>query len=246
MSGVPDEPVVTRAARRRRDERRPVVFVAGAVGVCVVAVAIAALFGGGRDDSGSAIAVGTTVVTEAPTTPTVPPTEAPTVPPTEPPTVPPTQPDPGSLPQTEDKPTTGSPAFQEHMGALWQAIVSDDPSVALPAFFPLGAYRQVKAISNPDGDYSSRLIAAYQEDIHALHAKLGAQATGAQLTGVDVPDSQAVWVQPGAEYNKGSYWRVYGANLRYTTPDGRSGSFPVASMISWRGEWYVVHLNSIR
>ena len=120
------------------------------------------------------------------------------------------------------------------------------PSVALPAFFPLGAYRQVKAISNPDGDYSSRLIAAYEEDIHTLHGKLGSQASGAQLTGVDVPESQAVWVQPGAEYNKGSYWRVYGATLKYSTPDGRSGAFPVTSMISWRGEWYVVHLSSIR
>jgi len=39
---------------------------------------------------------------------------------------------------------------------------------------------------------------------------------------------------------------VYGANLRYTTPDGQGGSFPIASLISWRGQWYVVHLNSIR
>ena len=47
------------------------------------------------------------------------------------------------------------------------------------------------------------------------------------------------------EYNKGTYWRVYNAMLRYTV-DGQAGSFPIASMISWRGEWYVVHLNSIR
>ena len=49
----------------------------------------------------------------------------------------------------------------------------------------------------------------------------------------------------GGEYNKGSYWRVYNAALRYTA-EGQAGSFPIASMISWRGEWYVVHLNSIR
>lgn len=219
----------------------------GAVAVCAVAVAVAALLGDGGDDAGPAIAAGTTVVTEAPTVAvaTVLPTAAPTVPPTEAPTVPP-PPDPGDLPQTGDKPATGSPSFQAHVSELWQAIVTDDPSVARAAFFPLGAYRQVKAISNPDGDYSSRLIAAYDEDIHALHAKLGSQAGGAQLTGVDVPDAQAVWVEPGAEYNKGSYWRVYGATLRYTTPDGRSGAFPIASLISWRGEWYVVHLSSIR
>jgi len=238
--------VETRAARRRRENRRPVVFVAGAVAVCGAAVALAALFGGGDGDPGPAVAVGTPVVTEAPPVATVPLTQAPTVPPTEPPTVPPTRPDPGALPQTGDKPAPSSAAFQQHMGELWRAITTDDPTVARAAFFPLGAYRQVKAISNPDGDYSSRLIAAYDEDIHALHAKLGTQAAGAQLAGVDVPDGQAVWVEPGAEYNKGSYWRVYGATLRYTTPDGRSGAFPIASLISWRGEWYVVHLSSIR
>lgn len=243
---MPDEPVSTRAARRRGASRRPVGVLVGAIAVCLAAVAVAALVGGGGDDPGRAVAVGTTVVTEAPTAATVPPTAAPTVTPTEPPTVPPAPPDPGELPQTSDRPSPSSASFQEHTRELWQAIVTDDPTVARRAFFPLGAYRQVKAISNPDGDYASRLIAAYDEDIHALHAKLGSQAAGAQLTGVDVPDGQAVWVEPGAEYNKGSYWRVYGAQLRYSTPDGRSGAFPIASLISWRGEWYVVHLSSIR
>jgi hypothetical protein len=28
--------------------------------------------------------------------------------------------------------------------------------------------------------------------------------------------------------------------------DGQTGSFPVTSLISWRGEWYVVHLGAIR
>ena len=56
---------------------------------------------------------------------------------------------------------------------------------------------------------------------------------------------QAVWVQPGAEYNKGSYWRVYGSRSHYTV-DGQDHSFPVSSLISWRGQWYVVHLGEIR
>jgi hypothetical protein len=136
------------------------------------------------------------------------PTGAPTVPPTAPPTTQPaptttTEPDPQFLPQTPDGPSVTSARFTAGANALWRAIVDDDPEVAMPFFFPLGAYEQVKAIS------------------------------------------QATWVQPGAEYNKGSYWRVYNAQLRYTV-DGQTGAFPVASMISWRGEWYVVHLNSIR
>ena len=102
----------------------------------------------------------------------------------------------------------------------------------------------LSSISNPESDWKSRLVAAYSEDIHALHAKLGSGASAAQFNSFDVPD-QATWVQPGEEYNKGSYWRVYNTMLRYTV-DGQNRSFPVASMISWRGEWYVVHLNSIR
>jgi hypothetical protein len=87
---------------------------------------------------------------------------------------------------------------------------------------------QVKAISDPVGDYRSRLIANHEQDIHTLHAQLGAEASRSQLTGLSVPGDQAVWVQPGAEYNKGSYWRVYGSRLHYTVDgqDARSAARP--------------------
>jgi len=44
-------------------------------------------------------------------------------------------------------------------------------------------------------------------------------------------------------YNKGSYWRVYGSVVHYEV-DGRSSTFVIQSLISWRGEWYVVHLTT--
>ena len=208
--------------------------------VIVAGVGIVVLVQGG-DSPSQAVASGTTA-------PTVPPTVAPTEPPTtEPPPAPTTttEPDPQFLPQTQDKPSASSARFAAGSAALWQAIVTDNPDAAMPFFFPLGAYQQVKAISNPESDWRTRLVGAYAEDIHALHGRLGSRASAAQLTGIDVPDGQATWVKPGEEYNKGSYWRVYNAMLRYTV-DGQAGSFPIASMISWRGEWYVVHLNSIR
>jgi hypothetical protein len=142
-----------------------------------------------------------------------------------------------------DQPTTSDPAFQAGLAAFWQGVVSDDPTPAVPFFFPLSAYLQVKAISNPAGDWQQRLVGAYQRDIHSLHAALGPAAASAQLTGIDVPPT-AQWVLPGAEYNKGPYWRVYGAQVRYTV-GGRAGSFTIASMISWRGRWYIVHLARI-
>jgi hypothetical protein len=153
--------------------------------------------------------------------------------------------DPGALPQTDDRPTASGATFTAHVDGLWEAIRQDRPELALPFFFPESAYLQVKAISDPAGDYEQRLIANYEQDVHSLHAQLGGNAASAQLVGLDVPDSQAVWVQPGEEYNKGSYWRVYGSTLQYQV-DGQTASFAVTSLISWRGEWYVVHLGAIR
>jgi hypothetical protein len=153
--------------------------------------------------------------------------------------------DPGSLPQTQDEPTGSGAQWDADVAGLWQAIVTDDPTTARPFFFPLAAYRQVKAISDIDGDYQHRLIAYYEDDIKTLHAKLGGDASRAQLVGLTVNTPNATWIKPGVEYNKGAYWRVQDNSLKYTV-NGQTRSFVVKSMISWRGEWYVVHLTSIR
>jgi hypothetical protein len=157
--------------------------------------------------------------------------------------------DPTTLPQTRDKPSATGPAFDARVRALWDAIVADDPERAMPFFFPLGAYQQVKDIGDAAADWKRRLVAAYAHDIHGLHARLGGDANGngkaAKLVGLDLPDVRARWVDPGEEYNKIGYWRVFGSRLRYEV-DGEARSFEVKSLISWRGEWYVVHLSAIK
>lgn len=200
------------------------------VTVAAAAGAVVLLGGGGGAARTTAQSVRAPDTTTSTTTTTLPPTTTTTV-------------DPGTLPQTMDQPTTTDPQFQAGVQSFWQAIVTDNPAVAMPFFFPLAAYQQVKAISNPASDWQQRLVGAYQQDIHSLHASLGAGAATAQLAGVDVPTG-AQWVQPGAEYNKLPYWRIYGTTVRYTA-GGRAGSFRIASMISWRGHWYVVHLARI-
>ena len=149
--------------------------------------------------------------------------------------------DPGKLPQTKVLPQPNGPMFNQGVQDLWNAIVSDNPSQALPFFFPLSAYIQVKGIADPVHDYNTRLIPAYYADIEALHAKLGNQADQAKFISFNVPTSQAQWILPGVEYNKGSYWRVYGNTLDYSI-NGVTHQFPIFSLISWRGEWYVVHV----
>jgi hypothetical protein len=150
-------------------------------------------------------------------------------------------PDPATLPQTHDRPADDGDALRSRAEALFEAIQNDDPDRAMTAFFPRPAYEQVKAITNPASDWKYRLVANYKRDIHAAHIKLGRKATAARFISLDVGQG-ARWVEPGEEGNKLGYWRVYGSRLRFTV-DGREHAESIASLISWRGEWYVVHMS---
>ena len=79
--------------------------------------------------------------------------------------------DPGALPQTKDKPEASGAAFDARVAALWEAIVKDEPDRAMGFFFPVTAYEQVKAITNPASDWRRRLVAAYKRDVHAMHKR---------------------------------------------------------------------------
>jgi hypothetical protein len=154
-------------------------------------------------------------------------------------------PDPGALPQTKDKPEASGAAFDARFASLWEAIVKDEPERAMGSFFPLTAYEQVKAIPNASADWRRRLITAFKRDVHALHKRLGEHAADAKLLRTDVPQDRARWVEVGDEYNKLGYYRVYGTRLFYEI-EGKERSLEVTSLISWRGEWYVVHLTGFK
>jgi hypothetical protein len=154
-------------------------------------------------------------------------------------------PDPGTLPQTKDKPEASGAAFDARVAALWEAIVKDEPDRAMPAFFPVTAYEQVKGIPNPASDWRRRLVAAYKRDVHALHKRLGEHAADAKFVRADVPQDRARWVEPNEESNTLGYYRVYGTRLVYEV-DGKERTLEVTSLISWRGEWYVVHLSGFK
>ena len=153
--------------------------------------------------------------------------------------------DPGKLPQTEDKPQTSGKGFEARVSSLWDAILHDDPERAMGSYFPLSAYEQVKDIPNPPADYRARLIAAYKRDIHFFHKWLGPSADTAKFVRVEVADRSARWVPLHQELNKISYWRVFGTRL-FFNDEGKERYIEVATMISWRGEWYVVHLRSVK
>ena len=147
----------------------------------------------------------------------------------------------GALPQTRALPGTGSAAFRNSMTDLWLAVTSGNPRFARPAFFPEAAYQQLKAIPYPDADWQDRLWYDFALDVGAAND----QVTGdGRLIRVIVPESEAAWVYPGACYNSIGYWHVGGARVLYTE-HGQERSFGIASLISWRGVWYVVHFGEV-
>jgi hypothetical protein len=127
------------------------------------------------------------------------------------------------------------------MRALWRGVERDSVRAAMPAFFPVAAYAQVKAIADPRADWEARLVGGYAADLHAAHVTVG---PGAQLAHVIVPAAYAHWVDPGACFNRVGYYEVPNARIVYRA-NGTTRSFGIASMISWRGVWYVVHLGSV-
>ncbi len=130
------------------------------------------------------------------------------------------------------------------MADLWAGVVHNSLKRAMPAFFPEAAYVQVKGIADAAGDWKYRLVHGFALDIAAAHALLGAGASSARLVGVNVPESYAHWVGPGACYNPIGYYELPNARVVYSE-GGQTRSFGIASMISWRGVWYVVHFGDV-
>jgi hypothetical protein len=151
---------------------------------------------------------------------------------------------PGSLPQTGAFPSTSSPLFAANMAALWNAVVTNNLPTAMPAFFPEAAYVQLKTVASASSDFTNRLQSDYGLDIAAAHALLGPNPSSAQFVSVNADSANGHWINTGVCDNDVGYFELPNARLVYTI-DGLTHSFGIASMISWRGEWYVVHLGAI-
>jgi hypothetical protein len=150
----------------------------------------------------------------------------------------------GALPQTDRVPSARTACFRAIVRALWRGVRADSEHAARYAFFPLPAYEQVKALGDPRGDYLGRLIPDFAVDLHAAHELLGPDPGAARLVGTIVPQAYVHWVSPGACYNRLGYYEVPNSRLLYRVR-GQIRSFGIASLISWRGTWYVVHLGAV-
>jgi hypothetical protein len=154
-----------------------------------------------------------------------------------------TGPDGAPLPQTDERPSVTSARFKRRMQLLADSILTGDAERGRATFFPLVAYAQVKDVQKPERDYKYRLLAHFERDVLEYRKALGKDAERAQFLGVEVPEDRAQWMKPGKEGNRLGYYRVLRSKLRFRLPSGSERALELTSMISWRGEWYVVHLH---
>ena len=128
------------------------------------------------------------------------------------------------------------------MAALFHDIVGNAPASAARLFFPESAYVAMKSgrIPAPASDYQLRLVAFFRLDLAAYHWYVLASGP-ATFIGVNANPRDAQWIEPGWCENSIGYWYLPRARLVYRTK-GVIRSVAVASLISWHGVWYVVHL----
>jgi hypothetical protein len=150
------------------------------------------------------------------------------------------------LPQTDEVPNVESASFKKRVAVLFQAIVDDRTDTADAAFFPVIAYEQVKAIEKPARDHKYRLLAAFHRTIHEYHRKVASVPGPVQFISFEPGTQPARWMKPGDEGNKLGYYRVLRTFLKYADANGKQYRLGITSMISWRGEWYVVHLDGFK
>ena len=142
------------------------------------------------------------------------------------------------------RPSALGRVFHAMVTDLWLAVRSGKPSLGRAAFFPVAAYKQVKAIVDPAADWRTRLWFEFVLDVRAAHRLLGRDARAARLVRVIVDSPGAAWITPGVCYNRTGYWHVANSRVVYRL-HGQERSFGIASLISWRGVWYVVHFGGV-
>ncbi len=126
----------------------------------------------------------------------------------------------------------------------WKHVLAGNAGDAGNFFFPRSAYLQLKTLSYAGSDFDGRLYHDYRNDViadHRLVTAAGAKPADIKVLGVDVPQASVHWVPPGVEANSIGYYQVSYPRIRYSV-NGQPRSYAISSMISWRGQWYVVHL----
>jgi hypothetical protein len=130
--------------------------------------------------------------------------------------------------------------FEARARLLFDAILRADPTRAKEVFFPRAAFLLVKAMPNP-GRYYDKLLARFEQDIHALHKTVTQDARFERFE----LSKRGGYVKPGEEGNRLPYWAARHCFLHYRER-GQLKKLEVRVVITWQERWYVIHLSEFQ
>lgn len=111
-------------------------------------------------------------------------------------------------------------------------------------FYPRNAYLNLKTnqIANPASDYASRLLAFFHLDEAAYRRTIYIEHPGARLIKVEVGASNVGLIPAGSCENNASYFHLPGVRAVFIDAAHTVFSVAINSLITWRNQWYIVHL----
>ena len=140
------------------------------------------------------------------------------------------------------KPPATSDAFAARMTMFFNGFKSGNNALALKGFLPVSAYVVLKQGHGNAADWQYRLVDKdFIPQLNILRKRFGKDLPTATYVTTIVPEKSANVCPVGQEENKAPYWRVYMSRVVFQL-DGKDRSFLINTMISFRGEWYIVHL----
>jgi len=148
-----------------------------------------------------------------------------------------------SLKQNMSKPPLHDPALDRRMASFFAGLRDYNNAEADKAFLPVPYYVVIKQGGGNEADWNNRLITHYHQQLAELRARFRSVLPGAVYNGYRVKSATAHSVRVGAEQNKAPYWQVYTTTMAFKDRSGQPHSFVINTMISFRGAWYVVHVN---
>lgn len=144
--------------------------------------------------------------------------------------------------QRTDPPKPSLGDFEQRVRALWEAIVTDQPQNAAPAFFPRDPFLLIKAIVQP-GRYYDQLQKRFEKDIHVLHGRTR-DLDRAVFDHFELA-RRGGFAKVGDEANRLPYWASRHSFIHYRV-GGSLRRIEVRVVITWNDRWYVIHLNEFK
>ncbi len=130
-------------------------------------------------------------------------------------------------------------SFEEKARALTTALSTGELEKAKALFFPLEAFKRLKAIDRPE-QYHKQLTLWYQDDLRREQKGLKAPLRFAafQL-------GSCKWKEKGTEYNHIAYWSCYKSKIKMLDGNKEKVELEIRTLINFGNEWFVTHLGPI-